>query len=536
MRAGCRRLIRNGLGAVAPTVALSLFGLIGVGGIAFDYARLASMDTELQNAADQAALAAATQLDGDDGACGRAIQAASTRLVAEAPWLANETRFANDGDGLLVQTTQTGGAMACTGNPNVTFYEDEDMTIPATTDAVANFVQVEVVAREANYALTPVVGALSGSLAAKALAGMQGSFCRIPPMMICNPAENAGEFNADDYAGKGILLKARGGGNAWAPGDFGFLAADYDFSAGGEAGMNVLRKVLGQENALISCVSGSRVTTEPGNMENVVDALNTRFDIYTQGGIANNAVCGSGQCPPDANTRSDLVRPNTAPSGNNCRPNPWQNEPNWNGNIGWSLPPKNRRYFAETASNTNLAAMGFPRDRCHASWPQNCDDGRIGDGTWDADAYFRTNYGWDPAGSGTANDWTTQTGLDDDAKRFDVYTWELTQARNPRPVASLGSMYAHNRPICQASPAATTDRRKLTVAVVNCSGLAGRQTRRPVSWIEVFLLEPSIQRHDVAGNERTRASDVYIEVIGKAEVVGEAGVTSVVRSVPYLVR
>ena len=46
--------------AVAPTVALSLFALIGAGGIAFDYARLASLDTELQNAADQAALAAAT--------------------------------------------------------------------------------------------------------------------------------------------------------------------------------------------------------------------------------------------------------------------------------------------------------------------------------------------------------------------------------------------------------------------------------------------------------------------------------------------
>ena len=50
-------------GAVAPIVALSLFGLIAAGGLAFDYARLAAMDTELQTAADQAALAAATQLD-----------------------------------------------------------------------------------------------------------------------------------------------------------------------------------------------------------------------------------------------------------------------------------------------------------------------------------------------------------------------------------------------------------------------------------------------------------------------------------------
>ena len=180
--------------------------------------------------------------------------------------------------------------------------------------------------------------------------------------------------------------------------------------------------------------------------------------------------------------------------------------------------------------------MGLPRDRCHASWPEDCPDGRIGNGTWDADAYFRTNYGWDPAGSGTANDWTDQTNLPANATRFEVYQWELTQARDPRPVSSLGAMYAHSRPICQPTPAATTDRRKMTVAVINCSGLEGRETRRPISWIEVFLLEPSVQRHDAAGNERTKSSDVYVEVIGEAEVVGDGGVTSVVRSVPYLVQ
>ena len=63
MRSG-PRIFRNTDGAVAPTVALSLVALIAAGGIAFDYARMASMDTELQNAADQAVLAAASQLDG----------------------------------------------------------------------------------------------------------------------------------------------------------------------------------------------------------------------------------------------------------------------------------------------------------------------------------------------------------------------------------------------------------------------------------------------------------------------------------------
>ena len=47
---------RRQRGAVASTVALSLFALIAIGGVAFDYARMASLDTELQNAADQAAL------------------------------------------------------------------------------------------------------------------------------------------------------------------------------------------------------------------------------------------------------------------------------------------------------------------------------------------------------------------------------------------------------------------------------------------------------------------------------------------------
>ena len=86
------RLLRSDDGAVAPTVALSLTALIAAGGLAFDYARLASLDTELQNAADQAALAAASQLDGEAGACSRAANAAVSML-------ANQTLMANESGG-----------------------------------------------------------------------------------------------------------------------------------------------------------------------------------------------------------------------------------------------------------------------------------------------------------------------------------------------------------------------------------------------------------------------------------------------------
>jgi hypothetical protein len=59
------------------------------------------MDTELQQAADQAALAAATQLDRADDAQARAALAIQDGDNAKR-LAANLTAFANDGDGMTV--------------------------------------------------------------------------------------------------------------------------------------------------------------------------------------------------------------------------------------------------------------------------------------------------------------------------------------------------------------------------------------------------------------------------------------------------
>ena len=45
MRRFLARLIGSRDGAVAPTVALALTALIAVGGMAFDYAHMAALDT-----------------------------------------------------------------------------------------------------------------------------------------------------------------------------------------------------------------------------------------------------------------------------------------------------------------------------------------------------------------------------------------------------------------------------------------------------------------------------------------------------------
>ena len=166
-------------GAVAAMYAMGLFALVGVTGVAFDYTRLATMHSELQNAADQAALAGATQLDGETGACTRAAGAAATLL-------SNETLLANDDGGLLVQIANT--TTTCAPTDSISFYQDPDKSTLATREANARFISVTVAPRTANYALTPVVGAFhSGEIRATATAGMGSSICKVPPMMVCSP-------------------------------------------------------------------------------------------------------------------------------------------------------------------------------------------------------------------------------------------------------------------------------------------------------------------------------------------------------------
>ena len=229
-----RRLASDSRGAVAPTVALSLVALLATGGIAFDYARLATMDSELQNAADQAALAGASQLDGQSGSLSRAAAAARSLL-------ANQTLLGNDTCGVAVETGITSSACgASTGGSaeRIFFYTSkanaETDTSPlaasaavAADDLTYKFIKVAVIGRQAKYALTPIVGALSsGTVGAEAVAGLGSAICKVPPVMLCNPDEAIGntdetlKFNATP--GFGLRLVT---GDATVPGNFGWLEA-----------------------------------------------------------------------------------------------------------------------------------------------------------------------------------------------------------------------------------------------------------------------------------------------------------------------
>jgi Flp pilus assembly protein TadG len=549
-------------GAVAPTVALSLFGLIAAGGLAFDYARMASMDTELQNAADQAALAAASQLDGTSTACVRAGQAARSLI-------ANRTRMANDASGLAITVANE---TICDATGSIKFYRNADRSgavIGVADFAAAKFVEVTVGSRTAKFALTPITDLLSsGAIGAKAYAGLGSAICKVPPVMMCNPDEPVGNtninyaFDANGRRGRGLKLVSVGNGSsAWAPGNFGYLD-----TGSSTANPNVeLREALGWISAPGDCSSVLGVKTRTGAGTPVTQAINTRFDIYERAnnnaqsgkgnnGNGNNASCPTGGlCPPSINAVKDLLRKGNASGGDKCG---FQNNE-------WELP--NKEYLPTSATadlDTSVAAnrpdgMGHPRDKCHAVAAGTTGEctGPVGNGAWDRNAYFFTNYGWNST-QWPINTNTALNPLPSSPTRYEVYLWEIAhrgEAIGGKTIlaqralgAGPAALVDHDAPVCSALQTpnygsglvpggSTVDRRRISAAVINCNAYnvhGGGGTVYPVlKWVEFFLVEPSANR------TRTDANDVYAEVIGETTLGGPGATAGQVvrRDVPYLI-
>jgi Flp pilus assembly protein TadG len=530
-----KNLWREESGAIASVYALALPALIAVGGIAFDYARLAAMDSELQNAADQSALAAVTQLDGRAGACSRASGTAVS-------FVTNQARMANDG---IAPAVTINGETACDSTGKIRFWQNSAKTQPATNDANARFVEITVNARTAEYILTPVVGAFSsGAIDATAMAGLGSAICRVPPVMLCNPQESTDpNFTITDYIGDGVRLVANDGGGAYGPGLFGFL------ETGAGNGAQALSQALGRTVPPGDCVESTGVEPSSGNMVSVRDAMNTRFDIYANG--LNQACDNDGSlCPPSLNTRKDVLISGNNPAGQA----PFQGGNGNGGNI-WRLPtnPDTQHYppVALTTVRTlaqneinQLWPMGFPRDICHATSTTGSCGGaaadRIGDGVWDRNAYFRSNDASYPTvpTAGDLNNWfgtTTPT-------RYEVYRWEIANAATRLVTQTVGgngnnARTSYGQPVNRTgiTPSnSTVDRRRLSVAVINCTanGVRSSSTNVPVEkWIDVFLVEPTLPR------SRTENSDIYVEVIGETATAGGGGTVGQVvrRDTPYLV-
>jgi len=542
-----QHLIRSQGAAVAPTVALSLFGLIAVGGIAFDYARMATLDTELQQAADQAALAAATQLDGKSDAISRATDAAQ-KLIKNNALFANDQ--SSDGSNVTIPTIKFYSA----------FTDDGDDTNDTETSKGedAQFVKVTTNPRTARYALTPIVGVLyTNNLKGTAVAGMESAICNVPPLMMCNPAETAG--NTDAYAntswtastGIGIRLSADATAGI-GPGNFGFL--DTDLTNGAGAGADELKVALSWDKFPVDCIPAAKVITKPGMMGNaVLPYINERFDIPQNGQECPKLKGNSGTCSSGTNVRKDVV--STKTGKNLCTD--WQENPYpaTTSEYNATTYPNNPARYEAPSSGSNLAStvtpkiMGLPRDRCHAiaglNGVGNCVNPntktspyRLGDGNWDINAYWRANYG-------KAYD----NSLGTSPTRYDVYKSETSI---PLTKLGYGGSTAYSTRQCMAQSASNPDKRRLSIAIVNCnaqnSKIQGKSSVIVAKWIDVFLVEPVLHRTrcntpTIKGSnvnwtcaDYTPDTDVYLELIGETPASTGAAGAPVRRSIPYLVQ
>lgn len=538
MRGRALRLWQNDQGAVVPTVALSLVGLIAAGGIAFDYAHLEALHTEVQSAADQAALAAASQLDGQSGACLRAAKAAVSMLN-------NNALFANGSTSRAITVTEQD---ACGGTGQIQFYQSYDQTTDvagkaADADSDAFVVSVSVDAKQALYALTPIVHLFrSGNITGTAIAATGHAICKTPPVMVCNPNEPTGNTTENlaftPTAGVGLNLVT---GDATVPGNFGWLQANNG------PGASNLAEELGYNTPPGDCQPSQGVTTKTGMDTSVIDALNTRFDVYAGG----NQTCpsqGGGTCSPSDVTRKDLVcatagaDPKTGANPSTCKSNP-----------NWSEASKPYRLAVTTcktgpctppadlsgAPGTDPTIMGYPPDECHMS-PTSGACGVVGNGTWDRNAFFRVNYGW------ASSAWPGNTGLDANATRYQVYKWERAhpdvsgkgiaipdaQKDGSTNNYAFGSPATGHTGVTQTSTQA--DRRVMAVAVLNCHALNtnGHTVGVPVAaWMDVFLVQPSVPR------TLFTKKNVYVEEIGLTTIVADTVTAQVVRrDKPYLIK
>ena len=518
-----RNLILNTRGNVAPTVALSLVGLVAAGGIAFDYARMAALDTELQAAADQAALAAASQLDGEDKACERAVAAARQLLQ-------NRTVMSNDGQGLDIDVPNSG---VCTSDTQITdntnasirFFVDKLATDPAETNDEANFVEVTVENRQAKFALTPIVHAMaSGNLSAKARAGMGTALCKVPPLMVCPPSTG---LDWNTLRGHGVRAVSNSGPN-WSPGNFGYI---------GPQDANSTQIGLAFQNPVFQCQEiESEQSVSSGGPTPAITAINTRFDIYSMSSGSGVALapCLGSACPPARNVTKDLVRQT---GGGKCDLR--NNHSNGLGNEGWHLVENAANRFvprvknvADTAmtqidANGVITAMGLPRDNLHyCSYNVGgvCNTSRFGDGVWARGDYWATNHpGVTPPSGSEA--WT----------RYETYLWELSPLGTV-PSQAAGVDRQEGAPICNMTVAdPTRDRRVLTVAVgSNCGALHGASTPVQIEkWVEMFLVEPGVPNPGRGNGDS--GNEIYLEVIREVDP-GGAAAQIIRRDTPYLVK
>lgn len=265
-------------GAILILMAILIVVLIGIAALALDLGRLFVQRTELQNAADAAALAAAYELDGAADAQTRA-KAAARQLLSPA----------QDDRGIYFGDFTPDDDLK---DADFKFYSSIDPVKLPSVDGGASaeesrFVEVTIdltqVGEGIQLFFLPVLQVLAtvddvlteAGTRAIALAGVETVPCYQPAMFMCVDDKN----NLPVDEGDMLWMRVHGGKNsAWTSGNFGFL-----LPAESKTGAPNLQHYLanvGRE----ACVSDAQYVAKTGQVaQKSKQGINSRFDIYESG-------------------------------------------------------------------------------------------------------------------------------------------------------------------------------------------------------------------------------------------------------------
>jgi Flp pilus assembly protein TadG len=507
--------------AISPLYAVGILALVAVSGVGFDYGRLMALDSELQNAADRAALAAATQLDGNADAMIRAQDAATNTFATAASAYVNETRFAND-----KRITGSTNSRPITSLTFVFYdgYQDDAVgdvvPINDTDGADAQVVEVTVNSRQVFYALTPVVGAFSsGNVIGKALAGLESGTCEVAPMFFCLPHDADGnnilDFPRASDTGRELRLHLRNNASeTFTPGNFGFL--DVPYGTGPDK-----NRELGLNESLAGCFESSPdQETETGSRTPMGNSLNSRLDVFISP-IQPNHCDASGNYCPSENAKKDWVNEQTA---------------NKNAAATCSPSPSNKWFRYSDVSGLTVPNPGYPDD---ASFT-----GIVGNGSWGPTTWMSTQNSLYGTSYTVAN--IPDADGNGSISRYEAFMWERDTATDliePVVVAEgvEGSAGGTKRKIycaypnpVEADPFPATsdqkDRRVITVGAVACEDgyPNGSKPVRILRWVDLFVVRP------VNGSSET---EFFTEIIGPARKAnGDSGFQYFGRKKPVLIR
>ena len=275
------------------TTLVIVFVTMGLTGLALDGTRFFSLNNELQDLADAAALAGAKELDGEADAQTRATDRATNLLN-------NDPRWAQAGSGLIASVTFAGP----TG---------PDDTDGAADPKYSRYIRVTTTNRGIIPTFYQAVGATTANMtSATATAEAQYITCKTHPMMLCNPME-PNPFNAT----KGVMfhLKPKQGGNEFAPGDFGLVDPPGYTAVGADA----IRDLLSQQYP--NFCYANEVNPRPGHATNkVADGINIRFNQVPTGNTSGMdltpaPVVLDGKAPTNPNNANQCSNPDTWAGG-----------------------------------------------------------------------------------------------------------------------------------------------------------------------------------------------------------------------------